>query len=217
MTDAMAAVADGRPDPVLGPRFADALSFALERHRNQARKGTAVPYVAHLLQVCGIVLEAGGDEDQAVAALLHDAIEDAPPGEAGWGREQIQARFGARVLQLVEACTDADVQPKPPWRARKEAYLAHLPQAPTDALLISAADKLHNAAAILRDFRTHGDRLWDRFRGGREGTLWYYRALVDAYRAAGGVPLLDDLDRVVSEIEALAADRGGDGPLSGPA
>lgn len=196
---------DSRPDPVLGPRFADALSFAVRRHGEQARKGgDRIPYVAHLLQICGLVLEAGRDEDQAIAALLHDAIEDAPPGEAPSVRAEIRRRFGERVLRMVEACTDADEQPKPPWRPRKERYLAHLPEASADALLVSSADKLHNARAILRDLRRVGEELWLRFSGGEEGTLWYYRALVTAYRDTGGTPLLAELDRTVSAVEAEA-------------
>ncbi len=145
------------PEPRLGGGFGEALSFALDRHRNQARKGTTIPYIAHLLQVCGLVLEAGGDEDQAIAALLHDAIEDAPAGEAGRVRREIRGRFGGRVLRIVEACTDADVQPKPPWRQRKETYLHHARDLEDDALLVASADKLHNARAILRDLRDRGD------------------------------------------------------------
>lgn len=195
---------DHAPDPLLGPCFADAMGFALERHRDQARKGTDIPYMAHLLQVAGIVLEAGGDEDQAIAGLLHDAVEDAPAGEADAVRGVIAARFGDRVLELVEACTDADTRPKPPWRARKEAYLRHLPDAPPAALLVSSVDKLHNARAILRDLRTLGEALWDRFAGGKEGTLWYYESLVTAYREAGGTPVVAELERVVGRMRREA-------------
>jgi GTP pyrophosphokinase len=180
------------------------MSFALQRHWHQPRKGTAIPYMAHLLQVCGIVLEAGGDEDQAIAALLHDAIEDAPAGQADWVRRQIRGRFGGRVLGIVEACTDADTQPKPPWRERKERYVERLRSVPSDALLVASADKLHNARATLRDLRDVGEAVWDRFAGGREGTLWYYRAVVDALRRAGGTPLLSELETTLSAIEAEA-------------
>lgn len=200
----------GLPDPVLTDRFGAALAFALERHREQARKGTKIPYMSHLLQVCGLVLEAGGDEDQAIAALLHDSIEDAPEGEAGSVRSRIRARFGERVLELVEACTDTDVKPKPPWQKRKEDYLAHLPDVHPDALLVSAADKLHNATSILHDLQhlhdqhEDPDRLWSRFNASRDQTLWYYRELVNAYRTAGWDPFVGRLDDVVTAIEGAA-------------
>ena len=202
------------PNPILSERFERALVYAVERHRHQSRNGTEIPYVSHLLQVSGIVLEAGGDEDQAIAGLLHDAIEDAPAGEADTVRREILERFGERVLALVEACTDADTQPKPPWGERKCAYLEHLKTVEHDALLVSAADKLHNARAILRDYRAVGDALWCRFAGDRDGTLWYYRALVTRYGERGGVPLAAILDQVVTELEhavegAAGPDRAG--------
>ena len=154
--------------------------------------------------MAALVLEQGGDEDLAIAALLHDAVED-QGGPAT--REVIRARFGDRVTAIVDGCTDADTQPKPPWRARKEAYLAHLPDASADVRLVSAADKLHNARSVLADYRQVGDALWARFRGGKVGTLWYYRALVTAYRAAGSSPLVEELDRTVTELERLVAAR----------
>jgi len=186
----------------LSPRYTAALAFAAELHAAQERKGSGTPYVAHLLSVSALVLEDGGDEDQAIAALLHDSVEDQG------GRptlERVRARFGDRVAAIVEACTDADTVPKPPWRARKEAYVAHIRTAPPEVRRVSSADKLHNARAILADYRTMGDALWSRFTGGREGTLWYYRALVDAFTAAGGGPIVDELTRVVGEMERLAA------------
>ena len=130
-------------------------------------------HISHLLGVGSLVLEHGGDEEQAMAALLHDAVEDQGAHQAG----AIEARFGARVRAIVEGCTDADTMPKPPWRARKEAYIAHLEHADHDVLFVSCADKLHNARAIGTDLRTHGLAVFDRFTGGREGTLWYYGAL----------------------------------------
>ena len=187
--------------PLLGSRFEEALLYAIRLHARQRRKGTSIPYAAHLLAVSAIVLEDGGDEDQAIAALLHDAVEDQG------GRpvlEQIRSRFGDRVAAIVEGCTDAEVIPKPPWRERKERYVAHVRQASPDVRRVSAADKLHNARAILTDLRRHGGTLWSRFSGGREGVLWYYRALVSAYQAAGSGPLAEELDRVVGEIERLA-------------
>jgi (p)ppGpp synthase/HD superfamily hydrolase len=125
------------------------------------------------MQVAGLVMEYGGDEEQTIAALLHDAIEDAPAGDAGTVRKQILTRFGQRVLDIVEGCSDADTQPKPEGRPRKERYLAHLDKATDDVLLVSAAEKLHHARAILTDLKEVGPALWDRFTGGRSGTLWY--------------------------------------------
>ena len=186
----------------LSARFEAALPFAAGLHRDQVRKGTNTPYVSHLLGVAAIVLEHGGNEDEAIAALLHDAVEDqgGPPT-----LRAIHDRFGGAVAAIVAGCTDTDLVPKPPWRPRKEAYVAHVASASPSVRLVSAADKLHNARTILADYRRHGDAVWERFSGGKEGSLWYYRALVDAFRAHGRTPLLDELDRVVSELERLAA------------
>jgi len=158
--------------------------------------------VAHLLGVAAIALEYGADEDEAIAALLHDAIEDqgGPPI-----REEIRRRFGERVTAIVDGCTDADTVPKPPWRARKEAYIARLRNAPDSVRLVSASDKLHNIRAITHEYRLRGDSLFAHFRGGRDGTLWYYRSVVDALKHGGGDPLVDELDREVSELEQLVA------------
>jgi (p)ppGpp synthase/HD superfamily hydrolase len=186
----------------LSKRFQDALVFAAELHRDQLRKATAVPYVAHLLAVASLALEHGANEDEAIAALLHDAIEDQGGAPT---REEIRRRFGDVVTAIVDGCTDADVTPKPPWRARKEAYIAHVRSASPSVRLVSSADKLHNARSILADYRRIGESLWQRFKGGREGTLWYYRALVEAYVAGGGTPLTDELERVVGELERLVA------------
>ena len=189
---------------ILSSRFQDALTFAVELHNGHTRKGTNIPYIAHLLAVTSLVIEHGADEDEAIAALLHDAIEDQGGAET---REEIRRRFGVRVVEIVDGCTDTDVTPKPPWRPRKEAYLAHLRSASPSALLVSAADKLHNARAILADYRLLGESVWKRFKGGREGTLWYYRSLVTAFREAVAAPLrlVEELDRIVSEIERLGS------------
>ena len=186
----------------LSTRFEEALTFATRLHAGQSRKGTAIPYIAHLLAVASLVLEHDANEDEAIAALLHDAVEDQG------GRvtlEEIRHRFGDRVAEIVEGCTDAWTTPKPPWRERKEAFLAHLPGATTSVRLVSAADKLHNARTILSDYRALGESLWSRFHGGKEGTLWYYRSLAEVFRATGPAPLAEELDRVVSEIERLAS------------
>jgi GTP pyrophosphokinase len=185
----------------LSERFADALVYATGLHAGQVRKGSGVPYIAHLLAVTALVLEYGGDEDTAIAALLHDAVED--QGGAAT-RAAIAARFGEPVAAIVDGCSDTDVVPKPPWRARKEAYIAHVAGAPPAVLLVSASDKLHNARSILADYRQVGEALWDRFTGSRAGTLWYYRALVTAYRQTVAPPaLVDELDRTVTELERL--------------
>jgi (p)ppGpp synthase/HD superfamily hydrolase len=187
---------------MLSDRFEEALIYAARMHRAQVRKGSRTPYVAHLLGVAGLVLEAGGSEDEAIAALLHDAVEDQGGSPT---REEIRRRFGEEVAAIVDGCTDAEVVPKPPWRARKERYIAHVAGASRSVLLVSSADKLHNARAILADYRALGETLWGRFNGGRDGTLWYYRALVTAFRSAGGTPFLADLERTVAELESLAA------------
>ncbi len=185
-------------------RFQEALLYATHLHTGQVRKGTPVPYIAHLLAVAAIVLEHGGNEDEAIAALLHDAVED--QGGAAT-REDIRRRFGETVVQIVDGCTDAETIPKPPWRPRKEAYLAHLREASPSVRLVSAADKLHNARAILADYRAVGDALWQRFSGGKEGTLWYYRSLVETLREAGTTPLVEELARVVAELERVVSGR----------
>ena len=185
------------------PLFDEALVYAHQLHANQTRKGTTIPYVGHLLAVTAIVIENGGTEDEVIAALLHDAVEDAGGAET---REEIRRRFGEKVAVIVDGLTDTDQMPKPPWRKRKEDYIAHLSEASSSVLLVSLADKIHNASSILRDLRNEGDSVWSRFTGGREGSLWYYRALVEAFRARGQfTTLVDELDGVVNEIEQLAS------------
>ena len=181
-------------------RFCEAFAYAAQLHASQRRKGSDTPYVAHLLAVTATVLEHGGGEDEAIAALLHDAVED-QGGEPIRG--EILRRFGPRVAEIVEGCTDADTIPKPPWRARKEAYLAHLFAADPAVHLVAAADKLHNARSILSDYRTTGESLWDRFSGGREGTLWYYREVSDILARAQPGVLTDELRRTVDELLRL--------------
>lgn len=201
--------ADEKLTSPFSARFSEALLFAAELHREQARKGTQIPYVSHLLAVAGLVIEHGGSEEQAIAGLLHDTVEDQGIDKA----EEILARFGEAVHEIVMGCTDAEVpkgEAKPPWRARKEAYISRVAREPAALKLVSAADKLHNARAILADYRDLGEDLWGRFNGRKDATLWYYRALVVAFRAGdpnGGLGrLVDELDRVVSELEKLAAE-----------
>jgi (p)ppGpp synthase/HD superfamily hydrolase len=190
---------DGSP---LSQRFADALVAASAMHARQVRKGTSIPYVSHLLGTCAIALEYGANEDQAIAALLHDAIEDVEPTDRA---REIVATFGAEVLRIVEACTDADTHPKPPWRIRKEAYMARLANEDGAALLVSASDKLHNARAIVGDLHRHGPALWDRFNADSDQP-WYYRSLVTAFRSnpEHNEALIDELERSVAEMERLS-------------
>jgi (p)ppGpp synthase/HD superfamily hydrolase len=179
---------------MLTDRYDEAFRFAHQLHRAQTRKGTRIPYISHLLAVSAIVVEHGGDEDQAVAALLHDAAED-QGGEATLA--EIRWRFGDGVATIVSDCTDAWTEPKPAWRPRKEAYLAKLPVKPVRSLLVSLADKTHNAEAILFDYRELGDALWPRFNGGVEGTRWYYDTLSKVYSQAIPGRLSDRLRRAV--------------------
>ncbi|UPK17591.1 HD domain-containing protein [Bradyrhizobium sp. 131] len=179
----------------LSSRFDDALLFASELHRSQARKGSGIPYIAHLMSVSSRVLSAGGTEVQAIAGLLHDAAED-QGGQATL--DVIHERFGPDVAQIVADCTDSWVEPKPAWRPRKEAYLSKLPSKPVASLLVSLADKLDNAEAILHDYREIGDELWPRFTGGREGTIWYYQELNSIFANALPSSLSRDLKRAVS-------------------
>jgi len=179
---------------MLTDRFDEALSYASRLHRDQRRKGTDIPYISHLLSVAALVLEHGGDEDQAIAALLHDATED-QGGEATL--IDIRGRFGDKVAAIVADCTDAWEEPKPAWRQRKENYIAHLPQKAPASLLVSLADKTHNARAILNDYRRIGDDLWPRFNGGKEGTLWYYQSLAAVYNNSFPGALADELTLTV--------------------
>jgi (p)ppGpp synthase/HD superfamily hydrolase len=184
----------------LSSRFDEAMLFAHDKHRDQVRKGTNIPYISHLLQVAGIVLEYGGNEDQAIAGLLHDVVED-----QGVTADDLRTRFGESVAVIVEGCTDTDQINKPLWRPRKEQYIEHVRQASEETRFVSAADKLHNARAILAGYREHGDALFNRFNGGKAGTFWYYRALIDVFReTCTNTALVDELNRVVNEVEALA-------------
>jgi len=183
---------------ILSERFKDALWRATDLHANQSRKGSGVPFVAHLLGVASLVLEYGGTEDEAIAALLHDAEEDQGGQRT---REMIADKYGATIAQIGDGCTDSDTIPKPPWRERKEAYIAHIATASPSVLLVSACDKLYNARSILADYRVMGEEIWERFKGGKkDGTLWYYQALVEAYKKTGQHRVYDELERTVREI-----------------
>lgn len=197
--------------PTLGPRFESAFHYAACLHATQTKKGTDTPYLAHLMAVTAIVLDDGGSEDEAIAALLHDAVED----QGGRERlEDIRVCFGDTVARIVEGCTDAFTTPKPPWIARKRAYVEHARHLDRSTLRVSAADKVANVMVILRDLRKVGDRLWTRFSAGRDDVLWYYGALAEAFREAGGGPLVDELARLVMELRALAGASGGEGGVT---
>jgi (p)ppGpp synthase/HD superfamily hydrolase len=170
-------------------------------HAGQGRKASTVPYIAHLMGVASLVLEAGGDEDLAIAALLHDVVEDC--GGAPMLKE-VRRRFGKRVANIVEGCTDTDIDPKPPWRERKENYLRHLRNADPDTRLVSAADKLHNVRSILTDYRDVGESIWARFNGGRDGTLWYYRVLLDEFLRRKPNRITRELELAVNDLELAA-------------
>jgi (p)ppGpp synthase/HD superfamily hydrolase len=184
----------------LGPRFLRAFQFAAEKHAGQTRKASSTPYIAHLMGVASLTLEFGGDEDLAIAALLHDVVEDC--GGAPLLKE-VRRKFGSRVAKIVDGCTDSDTDPKPPWRERKETYIRHLKSADAETRLVSAADKLNNVRSILSDYREVGELIWARFSGGREGTLWYYRALLEEFLRKPN-RLIRELELAVRELEARA-------------
>jgi (p)ppGpp synthase/HD superfamily hydrolase len=183
---------------MLGVRFQQALVFAAQLHERQVRKASAVPYIAHLLAVAALVLEHGGDEDEAIAALLHDAVEDQGGLET---RAQIARQFGERVTKIVDGCTDAVVIPKPPWEPRKQAYLEHLRLAERSVLLVAAADKLHNARSIRADHAVLGPAVWQRFSAPRERTLWYLRSAAEIIGERLDSPLAALLVEEVARLE----------------
>jgi (p)ppGpp synthase/HD superfamily hydrolase len=181
----------------LSGRFDEAFQYAHEVHATQQRRGSNTPYLAHLMAVASIVLDDGGSEDEAMAALLHDAAED----HGGRERlEDIRSRFGDVVARIVEDCTDSWDTPKPPWTERKQAYVRHARKLSGPSLRVSAADKVHNSYAILRDLRRHGETVWERFGAAPDDVMSYYEGLVRAFREAGGGPLVDELDRIVRGI-----------------
>ena len=190
----------------LTERFETALVYASRLHAGQVRKGNDTPYIAHLLGVTALVLEDGGSEDEAIAALLHDAVED----QGGLAiLQEIENRFGKHVAHIVEGLTDSYTIPKRPWRERKVEYIEHMRHASPEVRRVSLADKLHNARSTLADIRRSGEAGWDRFNGGKQGTLWYYNELIKVFRAYGKNYLLEELERVVAEIEQLAGTKTG--------
>jgi (p)ppGpp synthase/HD superfamily hydrolase len=186
---------------ILTARFEDALVFTTHLHAQQYRKGSQIPYIAHLLSVSALVIEAGGDEDLAIAALLHDAVEDQGGLET---LVKIRQRFGKRVADIVDSCSDSYTMPKPAWKTRKENYLDKLQTSSQEVRLVSLADKLHNARNTLRDLRKENEMVWDKFNGGKTGTLWYYRSLIEIFEQYEGNFLLNELKRVINQIEIFA-------------
>lgn len=180
----------------------EALAFAEQIHRGQIRKKTQAPVLSHLLAVTSLVLEAGGDEDEAIAALLHDGPEDCAGSET---LEEIRHRFGDRVARIVEGCTDSLEVPPPAWFERKRSYLQHLPRADESTLLVSLADKVHNVRSLVTQHRSIGDRLWDRFSTTPEQTLWYYGSLLKVFRlieSARCALLVEELSLAVEELSS---------------
>ena len=190
------------------PRTLEALKLVMDLHHDQKRKGTDIPYITHLWAVAAIVGENGGDEDQVIGALLHDIIEDQGDKIT---LEKIIEQFGNRVEEIVKGCTDADSKEKAAskddpeeWRKRKQRYIDHLRPAPPYVKLVSAADKLHNARAIVADLRCEGPNVWKRFKAGADDQLWYYRGIVGALKHEWSSPVLDELDRMVEDMARLA-------------
>jgi (p)ppGpp synthase/HD superfamily hydrolase len=192
-------MANQAASPRLTPKFVEALGYAAEKHATQTRKAGEVPYLGHLLSVAGLVIEADGTETQAIAALLHDAAED-QGGERTLA--EIDQKFGADVASIVAECSDTFEAPKPPWRGRKERYIQHLREASDDAVLVSLADKLDNARAILRDFRAHGNEVWQRFSvQDPQLHLWYYRSLLEVYSQRAHSWMVGELHDVIGALE----------------
>lgn len=198
-------------DPVVSPRLAAALAYAVTIHGRQPRKGGNIPYVSHLLAVAGLVLEHGGTEDQAIAGLLHDSAEDGPEWNELTGEQildDIEDRFGGDVVRMVRECSDTTESPKPAWEKRKRRYLGHLAnEVGLDTVLVSACDKLHNLTSIATDLRQHGEAMFDRFNGTAAQVRWYYGDLVDIYETRLGEhhSLVRSLRETLSYVNAETA------------
>jgi (p)ppGpp synthase/HD superfamily hydrolase len=186
--------------PKLTERFEAALVYAHQLHRHQTRKVNCTPYIAHLLSVTALVLEDGGSEDEAIAALLHDAVED-QGGQTT--REEIKQRFGETVVAIVDGCTESDTIPKPPWRDRKQRYLEQLRHGSPSVRRVALADKLHNARTIVLDYRQQGDNLWSAFTSGKDGLMWFYHSLLELHSPTDPSPMVGELRRVVEELAQL--------------
>lgn len=181
----------------LTERFESALVYATRLHANQTRKISGVPYISHLLSVTALVLEAGGTQEEAIAALLHDAVEDQGGKPI---RDDIRQLFGETVLAIIDGCTEWDTPPKPPWQERKQSYVNNLRSASPSVRLVSLADKLHNSRSLLADWQQYGDVIWTNFSAGREKTLWFYQSLVQVYQQTGSDWMTQEIERVVNQL-----------------
>ena len=185
----------------IGDQFIKALTFANNLHKDQFRKGTNIPYISHLMAVASLVIENGGSEEEAIAALLHDAVEDCGGSPI---LEKIRQQFGENVAHIVDGCSEPVAEPEPPWKERKLAYIAHVKQATPSIRLVSCADKLHNVRSVISHYRQQGDKLWDRFNASKEESIWFYRTLAEVLRANGeSRPILGELDQAVSDLESI--------------
>jgi (p)ppGpp synthase/HD superfamily hydrolase len=184
---------------MLSEKFIQAVSFANEVHKGHVRKGTQIPYISHLMAVASLVMEGGGSEDEIIAALLHDAVED------GGGEpvlDEINERFGQNVASIVDGCTETYEDPKPPWKGRKETYISQIKEGNPSVRLVSCADKLHNVRCILSDYKQMGEVLWNRFSASKEETLWFYQSMADVFCISGeGLRIYAELDDAVKELE----------------
>lgn len=193
-------------------RLDEALAFVADAFRGRSRKGSGVPYLAHLLQVMVTVAEHGGDEDLMIAALLHDYLEDIEGSDIG----ELRRRFGDRVARIVEALSDSTTHPKPPWQDRKTLFIASIAQEPAEVRLVCAADKLHNARSTCRDLLAQGEATWSRFRATRDQSLWYYREVTLALGQGWSHPLLTELESQVAVLhEAAGSPSAPDDPTHG--
>lgn len=184
----------------LSPLFTEALIFATELHANQKRKILDIPYIAHLLGVASLVLEYGGNEEEAIAALLHDALED-QGGEKT--RQEILKRFGEKITQIIDGCSEIYEKPKPSWQRRKEIYIKNISTASPSVRLVSAADKIYNIRSLIKDYRLLGEEIWSHFQTGKEGTSWYYQELIKAFSQSEITPIIEELIRLQKELENL--------------
>ena len=182
------------------PRLVEAFDYAARLHKDQKKKGTTVPYLAHLMGVASIVAENGGSEDEVIAALLHDAAEDQGGGKI---LDEIRTRFGNHVASIVHDCSDTFSFPKPPWKMRKKKYLEHLETGDHSVRLVSSADKLHNLRSIVRDYQEIGEELWERFAGKKAGTLWYYRSLSEIFNHLGPAISATEIAHRIQELEEM--------------
>lgn len=182
----------------LTDQFRSAFNFAYQLHKNQLRKGSGVPYLSHLLGVAGLVMEDGGTETEVIAALLHDAVEDQGGAPT---LERIKLKFGTHVAAIVDFCTESLETPQPPWRERKLATIRKVALASESEYRILLADKLHNLWTIRNAFWRYGDAVWERFKGGKEGSLWYYRELLSNFQERGDHPFLEDMEAILKALQ----------------